>query len=107
MTNDSKKEFQRIAKFIASSGLSSRRQAEKLISEGRVQIDGEVISSPAININNNSKVKVDGKEISKQKNLRVWLFYKPIGSLVTSKDPENRKTIYHIIYFCIKSINVI
>ena len=49
MTNDSKKEFQRIAKFIASSGLSSRRQAEKLISEGRVQIDGEVISSPAIN----------------------------------------------------------
>jgi 16S rRNA U516 pseudouridylate synthase RsuA-like enzyme len=39
MTNDSKKEFQRIAKFIASSGLSSRRQAEKLISEGRVQID--------------------------------------------------------------------
>ena len=97
MTNDSKKEFQRIAKFIASSGLSSRRQAEKLISEGRVQIDGEIISSPAININNNSKVKVDGKEISKQKNLRVWLFYKPIGSLVTSKDPENRKTIYHIM----------
>jgi len=44
MTNDSKKEFQRIAKFIASSGLSSRRQAEKLISEGRVQIDGEIIS---------------------------------------------------------------
>ena len=53
MTNDSKKEFQRIAKFIASSGLSSRRQAEKFISEGSVQIDVEIISSPAININNN------------------------------------------------------
>lgn len=97
MTNESKKEFQRVAKFIANSGLSSRRDAERMISEGRVQVDGKTINSPAININNNSNIKVDGIEISKQKNLRVWLFYKPIGSLVTNNDPENRKTIFQIL----------
>lgn len=97
MTNESKKEFQRVAKFIANSGLSSRRDAERMISEGRVQVDGKAINSPAININNNSNIKVDGIEISKQKNLRVWLFYKPIGSLVTNNDPENRKTIFQIL----------
>ena len=97
MTNESKKEFQRVAKFIANSGLSSRRDAERMISEGRVQVDGKTINSPAININNNSNIKVDGIEISKQKNLRVWLFYKPIGSLVTNSDPENRKTIFQIL----------
>ena len=57
----------------------------------------KTINSPAININNNSNIKVDGIEISKQKNLRVWLFYKPIGSLVTNNDPENRKTIFQIL----------
>ena len=97
MTNESKKEFQRVAKFIANSGLSSRRDAERMISEGRVQVDGKTINSPAININNNSNIKVDGIEISKQKNLRIWLFYKPIGSLVTNNDPENRKTIFQIL----------
>ncbi len=97
MTNESKKEFQRVAKLIANSGLSSRRDAERMISEGRVQVDGKTINSPAININNNSNIKVDGIEISKQKNLRVWLFYKPIGSLVTNNDPENRKTIFQIL----------
>ncbi len=97
MTNESKKEFQRVAKFIANSGLSSRRDAERMISEGRVKVDGKTINSPAININNNSNIKVDGIEISKQKNLRVWLFYKPIGSLVTNNDPENRKTIFQIL----------
>ena len=50
MTNESKKEFQRVAKFIANSGLSSRRDAERMISEGRVQVDGKTINSPAINL---------------------------------------------------------
>ena len=65
MTNESKKENQRVAKFIANSGLSSRREAERMIIAGRVKIDEETISSPAINVNERSVVKVDGKEIYK------------------------------------------
>jgi|TARA_B110000438_G_C15813122_1_gene650650 23S rRNA pseudouridine2605 synthase len=97
MTNESKNQNQRIAKFIANSGISSRREAERMILSGRVQIDGKIITTPAVNVVTDSVVKVDGKEISTPKNLRVWLFYKPIGSLVTNNDPGNRKTIYNIL----------
>ena len=97
MTNESGKENQRIAKFIANSGLASRRAAEQMILDGRVEIDGQTIASPAININSKSMVRVDGKEVSKPKYLRVWLFYKPVGTLVTSKDPKDRKTIYNVL----------
>ena len=74
MTNESKNQNQRIAKFIANSGISSRRGAERMILSGRVQIDGKIITTPAVNVVNDSVVKVDGKEISTPKNLRVWLF---------------------------------
>ena len=97
MTNESKKYPLRVAKFIAQSGIASRRQAEKMIFEKRVEIDGKVINSPALNINEGSKVKVDGKEIYKHNKLRVWSLFKPNGVIVTSKDEENRKTIYDII----------
>ena len=63
MINESKKYPLRIAKFIAQSGIASRRQAEKMIIEKRVQVDGKIIESAALNIDKDSKVKVDGKEI--------------------------------------------
>ena len=97
MKNESKKYPLRIAKFIAQSGIASRRQAEKMILEKRVAVDGKIIESAAININQESKVRVDGKEIYKHKKLRVWSFFKPNGIIVTNKDKENRKTIYDIL----------
>ena len=50
MTNESKNQNQRIAKFIANSGISSRREAERMILSGRVQIDGKIITTPAVNM---------------------------------------------------------
>jgi len=97
MKNESKKYPLRIAKFIAQSGIASRRQAEKMILEKRVAVDGRIIESAALNINKESKVSVDGREIFKQKKLRVWSFFKPNGIIVTNKDKENRKTIYDIL----------
>ena len=97
MINEKKKYPLRIAKFIAQSGIASRRQAEKMILEKRVEVDGEIISSAALNINKESKVRVDGREIYKQKKLRVWSFFKPDGVIVTNRDNKNRKTIYDIL----------
>ena len=77
--------------------MASRRQAEKMILEKRVEVDGKIIDSAALNIDKESKIRVDGKEIHKQKRLRVWSFFKPNGVIVTSKDNENRKTIYDIL----------
>mgnify|MGYP006263950829 CR=1 FL=1 len=71
MTNESKKYPLRVAKFIAQSGIASRRQAEKMIIEKRVKVDGKIIESAALNIEEDSKVKVDGKEIVKQNKLYV------------------------------------
>ena len=85
MKNISKKYPLRIAKFIAQSGIASRRQAEKMILEKRVEVDGKIIASAALNINKESKVRVDGREIYKQKKLRVWSFFKPNGVIVTNK----------------------
>ena len=97
MTNESKKYPLRVAKYIAQSGIASRRQAEKMIYDKRVEVNGDIIESPALNINKSSIVKVDGEEIFKQKKLRVWILFKPNGIIVTSKDNKNRKTIYDIL----------
>ena len=59
-----KKNKERIAKVIARAGLASRRGAEKLISEGRVKVNGETILSPALNLSSSDRVLVDNKAVS-------------------------------------------
>lgn len=86
----------RIAKYIAHAGICSRREAEELITEGRVKVNGQVIESPATLITDHS-VKVDDKLISTQKEIRLWLFHKPKGIITTSKDEKNRKTIFDLL----------
>ena len=86
----------RIAKLIAQSGYCSRREAEDLIIEGRVQVNGKIIDSPATFIIDES-VKIDGKLINQKQPIRVFLFHKPAGYICSSKDPEGRKTIFDLI----------
>ncbi len=83
----------RIAKYIAHAGYCSRRDAEVLVAEGRVKVNGEVIETPATIITDHS-VKIDDKLISLKKDVRLWLFHKPKGIITTSKDEKNRKTIF-------------
>ncbi len=87
----------RIAKLIAASGYCSRREAEELILEGRVKVNGVTIESPATFITDEA-IKIDNKLInSKAQDVRLWLFHKPEGVLTTSKDPQNRKTIFDLL----------
>lgn len=84
----------RIAKAIADSGFCSRRNAEKLIEEGRVALNGEVINSPALNVSDSDEIVIDGKKIPKKEKLRIWLYNKPAGLITSHNDPDNRPTIF-------------
>jgi 23S rRNA pseudouridine2605 synthase len=86
----------RIAKYIAHAGICSRREAEVLVAEGRVKVNGQVIDSPATLITDHS-VKIDDKLISVTKEIRLWIFHKPKGIITTSKDEKNRKTIFDLL----------
>ena len=84
----------RVAKFIADSGVASRRGAEELIAAGHVRINGVVIDSPVNFVNENDTVEIDGKKISARAATELYMFHKPINTMTTSRDPRGRKTIY-------------
>lgn len=85
----------RIAKFIALSGICSRREAERMILEGRVYVDNVCLDSPAFNVKSENIIKVDGKLISNNiPEIKLWLYHKPIGLINTHQDPQNRRTVF-------------
>ena len=85
---------ERIAKFIARSGVCSRRQAEELILQKRVTVNGEVVESPAFNVEGNEKILLDGEKLPAIENTRMWVYYKPTGLVTTHKDEQGRPTVF-------------
>ncbi|MGI9508919.1 MAG: pseudouridine synthase [Geminicoccaceae bacterium] len=88
---------ERIAKRIARAGLCSRRDAERWIADGRVKLDGEVLTSPAVTVTAASRIEVDGKPLPTAEAARLFRFHKPTGFLTAARDPEGRKTIADLI----------
>jgi 23S rRNA pseudouridine2605 synthase len=87
-------EGERIAKVIARAGLCSRRDAERLVAERRVTVDGRVLDSPALNVRPGQRVTVDGKPLPAAEPARLFRYHKPRGVVTTARDPEGRKTVY-------------
>jgi 23S rRNA pseudouridine2605 synthase len=85
---------ERIAKVIARSGLCSRREAEALIAQGRVELDGETVETPATVVTPERRVTVDGEALPRREPPRLWRFHKPEGVLTAARDPDGRPTIY-------------
>ena len=85
---------QRIAKVLARAGLCSRRDAERWVAEGRVTVDGAVLTSPAITVTPDSDVRVDGKPLPGLEPARLWRYHKPAGLVTTHRDEKGRPTVF-------------
>jgi 23S rRNA pseudouridine2605 synthase len=88
--------MQRIAKLIAASGLCSRREAERWIAEGRVRVDGQVVTEPGMQAEA-AQIRVDGKKLPKVETARLWCFHKPKGVMTTRSDPQGRPTYVDLL----------
>jgi 23S rRNA pseudouridine2605 synthase len=84
----------RLAKVIARAGLASRRDAEVLITAGRVSLNGAVVTTPATTVGEDDRVAVDGKPLPMRARTRLWLYHKPRGLVTTAKDPQGRPTVF-------------
>ena len=80
----------RIAKYLARLGVCSRREAEKLIAQERVTVNGEVLKDAAFNVSGDEKILLDGEKLPKKQLTRLWLYHKPAGLVTTHKDEKNR-----------------
>ena len=92
----SKQEYdgERIAKRMARAGLASRREAERMIAEGRVAVNGKTIDSPALNVTKGDSIIVDGKPLAASEPVRVWRYHKPSGLVTSNADEKGRDTVF-------------
>ena len=85
---------ERIAKFMARSGVCSRRAAEELIRQKRVTVNGEIVESPAFNVEGTEKILLDGEKLPQIDATRLWIYYKPEGLVTSHKDEKDRPTVF-------------
>lgn len=94
MSNKLPSEGDRIAKFLARAGVASRRDVERMIAAGRITLNGQVLTTPAVKVTEADQITVDGKPIGAPDKLRVWRYYKPNGLVTSARDEKGRDTIF-------------
>lgn len=85
---------ERIAKFLSRAGVASRRDAEMMIEAGRVRMNNEAVTHPAVFVKAGDLVVVDGKPVGEPERTRLFKYHKPEGLVTTHKDPEGRPTVF-------------
>ncbi|MFA7594955.1 MAG: pseudouridine synthase [Novosphingobium sp.] len=85
---------ERIAKLLARAGVASRREVERMIGEGRIALNGNVLDTPATILPSLAGVTVDGKSVARPEPPRLFRFHKPAGLITAERDPAGRPTIY-------------
>ncbi len=85
---------ERIAKRLARAGLCSRREAERWIAAGRVQVDGKTLTSPAVNVGPDNRIAVDGQPLPDKPAAALWRLHKTRGLVTSHRDPQGRPTVF-------------
>lgn len=84
----------RLNKRISSSGFCSRRAADEYIKSARVSVNGVVTVELGTRVTDKDEISIDGIEISRSTEIRLWLYYKPVGLITTHKDENGRPTVF-------------
>ena len=87
----------RLAKYLASTGVASRRAAEQLIRDGRVSVRGRPVTDPATDVRPDDRVTVDGKGVEQVPERVVYAVNKPAGIVSTARDPQGRPTVVSLV----------
>ena len=85
---------ERIAKVIARSGLCSRREAERLIANGKVKVNNKTLWECGVNVSSKDQIEVNDRPLATRVDTKLWLYNKQRGYLVTNYDSEDRPTIF-------------
>lgn len=88
---------ERIAKRMARAGLCSRRDAERMIAEGLVKVNGKTLKTPACVVRDSDHIEVSGEPLPARERTRLWLLNKKSGLVTTARDPEGRKTVFQLL----------
>ncbi len=89
---------ERLQKYMARSGIASRRAAEDLITQGRVEVNGKVVTELGTRVDpDEDEVRLDGERLAPMRHKVVVLLNKPVGYLCASSDPEGRDLIYRLV----------
>lgn len=89
--------MERLNKFIASSGYTSRRKADLLIINGKVKINGKVVRELGVKVDGNDLVTVEGHVLKKEENKVYYLLNKPRGIITSVSDDKDRMTVVDLI----------
>jgi 23S rRNA pseudouridine2605 synthase len=84
----------RIAKYLARAGVASRRDAERMLTEGKVRLNNVAVTHPATFVMQGDLVTIDGKLVQEPDRTRLWRYHKPEGLVTTHRDPEGRPTVF-------------
>ncbi|RTL58978.1 MAG: rRNA pseudouridine synthase [Sphingobacteriales bacterium] len=93
------KEQMPLNKYIAHCGICARREAAELVKEGKVTVNGKVVTEPGFKVTGSEEIKVSGKKIHLQRNLVYILLNKPKDYITSTTDPQGRKTVIDIVKF--------
>jgi 23S rRNA pseudouridine2605 synthase len=87
----------RLAKYLASAGVASRRACEEIVRAGRVTIDGQTVTDPARDVSAVGAVAVDGQPVIQPDRRVVYAVNKPLGVVSTARDPQGRPTVVSLV----------